>query len=154
MHDGLDFCFASGDAGELPSIEITTIGKSPIVVIFSKNKYCLYIIKIEKYKKGGLFMKVKIFQNDNIQKKNKTFKEFSNDLLIGIESIPNNQLLFLIKAKLYEYFKYKVNALQLDNPEQEKHTLMIINNVLLDLKPSLIENGLKTKSEIFYELKY
>ena len=85
MHDGLDFCFASGDAGELPSIEITTIGKSPIVVIFLKNKYCLYIIKIEKYKKGGLFMKVKIFQNDNIQKKNKTFKEFSNDLLIGIE---------------------------------------------------------------------
>ena len=99
-------------------------------------------------------MKVRISQNNNFQKKNKTFKEFSDDLLTGIDSIPNNQLLFLIKAKLYEYFKYKVNALQLDNPEQEKYTLMVVNNVLLELKPSLIENGLKTKSEIKIFIAY
>lgn len=99
-------------------------------------------------------MKVRISQNNNFQKKNKTFKEFSDDLLTGIESIPNNQLLFLIKAKLYEYFKYKVNALQLDNPEQEKHILMVVNNVLLELKHSLIENGLKTKSEIKIFIAY
>lgn len=44
MHDGLDFCFASGDAGELPSIEITTIGKSPIVVIFFRKINIVYIL--------------------------------------------------------------------------------------------------------------
>ena len=53
-----------------------------------------------------------------IQSSLPSFEEFVDGLFDGIDLIPESSAPFVLRSKLYKYFEYKINYLQLDNKFQ------------------------------------
>lgn len=53
-----------------------------------------------------------------IQSSLPSFEEFIDSLFDGIDLIPESSAPFVLRSKLYKYFEYKINYLQLDNKFQ------------------------------------
>lgn len=64
-----------------------------------------------------------------------SFEEFIDSLFDGIDLIPESSAPFVLRSKLYKYFEYKINYLQLDNKFQ---ILCSIEKTIIDIDSLII----------------
>ena len=70
-----------------------------------------------------------------IQSSLPSFEEFVDGLFDGIDLIPESSAPFVLRSKLYKYFEYKINHLQLDNKFQ---ILCSIEKTIIDIDSLII----------------
>lgn len=70
-----------------------------------------------------------------IQSSLPSFEEFVDGLFDGIDLIPESSTPFVLRSKLYKYFEYKINYLQLDNKFQ---ILCSIEKTIIDIDSLII----------------
>lgn len=70
-----------------------------------------------------------------IQSSLPSFEEFVDSLFDGIDLIPESSAPFVLRSKLYKYFEYKINYLQLDNKFQ---ILCSIEKTIIDIDSLII----------------
>lgn len=70
-----------------------------------------------------------------IQSSLPSFEEFIDSLFDGIDLIPESSAPFVLRSKLYKYFEYKINYLQLDNKFQ---ILCSIEKTIIDIDSLII----------------
>lgn len=70
-----------------------------------------------------------------IQSSLPSFEEFVDSLFDGIDLIPESSVPFVLRSKLYKYFEYKINHLQLDNKFQ---ILCSIEKTIIDIDSLII----------------
>lgn len=70
-----------------------------------------------------------------IQSSLPSFEEFVDGLFDGIDLIPESSAPFVLRSKLYKYFEYKVNYLQLDNKFQ---ILCSIEKTIIDIDSLIV----------------
>lgn len=70
-----------------------------------------------------------------IQSSLPSFEEFVDSLFDGIDLIPESSAPFVLRSKLYKYFEYKINHLQLDNKFQ---ILCSIEKTIIDIDSLII----------------
>ena len=70
-----------------------------------------------------------------IQSSLPSFEEFIDSLFDGIDLIPESSAPFVLRSKLYKYFEYKINHLQLDNKFQ---ILCSIEKTIIDIDSLII----------------
>lgn len=70
-----------------------------------------------------------------IQSSLPSFEEFVDGLFDGIDLIPESSAPFVLRSKLYKYFEYKINYLQLDNKFQ---ILCSIEKTIIDIDSLII----------------
>lgn len=102
-------------------------------------------------------MKVKITSSMKKYQKEKevTIKDICDVILDGIDSVDKNQLEFLIRSKIFEYLKIKIDNLDVE-PLQKDYLVLTIHDVLDKLNSSLITT-LQTPSQrriIVHYLEY
>lgn len=102
-------------------------------------------------------MKVKITSSMKKYQKEKevTIKDICDAILDGIDSVDKNQLEFLIRSKIFEYLKIKIDNLDVE-PLQKDYLVLTIHDVLDKLNSSLITT-LQTPSQrriIVHYLEY
>lgn len=64
-----------------------------------------------------------------------SFEEFVDSLFDGIDLIPESSAPFVLRSKLYKYFEYKINYLQLDNKLQ---ILCSIERTIIDIDSLIV----------------
>lgn len=78
-------------------------------------------------------------QNEYIKKEIQSslpsFEEFVDGLFDGIDLIPESSAPFVLRSKLYKYFEYKINYLQLDNKFQ---ILCSIEKTIIDIDSLIV----------------
>lgn len=70
-----------------------------------------------------------------IQSSLPSFEEFVDSLFDGIDLIPESSAPFVLRSKLYKYFEYKINHLQLDNKFQ---ILCSIEKTIIDIDSLIV----------------
>lgn len=70
-----------------------------------------------------------------IQSSLPSFEEFVDGLFDGIDLIPESSAPFVLRSKLYKYFEYKINHLQLDNKFQ---ILCSIEKTIIDIDSLIV----------------
>ncbi len=70
-----------------------------------------------------------------IQSSLPSFEEFIDSLFDGIDLIPESSAPFVLRSKLYKYFEYKINYLQLDNKFQ---ILCSIEKTIIDIDSLIV----------------
>lgn len=70
-----------------------------------------------------------------IQSSLPSFEEFVDSLFDGIDLIPESSTPFVLRSKLYKYFEYKINHLQLDNKFQ---ILCSIEKTIIDIDSLIV----------------
>lgn len=70
-----------------------------------------------------------------IQSSLPSFEEFVDGLFNGIDLIPESSAPFVLRSKLYKYFEYKINYLQLDNKFQ---ILCSIEKTIIDIDSLIV----------------
>lgn len=70
-----------------------------------------------------------------IQSSLSSFEEFVDGLFDGIDLIPESSAPFVLRSKLYKYFEYKINYLQLDNKFQ---ILCSIEKTIIDIDSLIV----------------
>lgn len=70
-----------------------------------------------------------------IQSSLPSFEEFVDSLFDGIDLIPESSAPFVLRSKLYKYFEYKINYLQLDNKFQ---ILCSIEKTIIDIDSLIV----------------
>lgn len=70
-----------------------------------------------------------------IQSSLPSFEEFVDGLFDGIDLIPESSAPFVLRSKLYKYFEYKINYLQLDNKFQ---ILCSIEKTIIDIDSLIV----------------
>lgn len=70
-----------------------------------------------------------------IQSSLPSFEEFIDSLFDGIDLIPESSAPFVLRSKLYKYFEYKINHLQLDNKFQ---ILCSIEKTIIDIDSLIV----------------
>lgn len=70
-----------------------------------------------------------------IQSSLPSFEKFVDGLFDGIDLIPESSAPFVLRSKLYKYFEYKINHLQLDNKFQ---ILCSIEKTIIDIDSLIV----------------
>lgn len=70
-----------------------------------------------------------------IQSSLPSFEKFVDGLFDGIDLIPESSASFVLRSKLYKYFEYKINHLQLDNKFQ---ILCSIEKTIIDIDSLIV----------------
>lgn len=80
-------------------------------------------------------VKINEYIKKEIQPSLPSFEEFIDSLFDGIDLIPESSAPFVLRSKLYKYFEYKINYLQLDNKFQ---ILCSIEKTIIDIDSLII----------------
>ena len=80
-------------------------------------------------------VKINEYIKKEIQPSLPSFEEFIDSLFDGINLIPESSAPFVLRSKLYKYFEYKINYLQLDNKFQ---ILCSIEKTIIDIDSLII----------------
>lgn len=80
-------------------------------------------------------VKINEYIKKEIQSSLPSFEEFVDSLFDGIDLIPESSAPFVLRSKLYKYFEYKINYLQLDNKFQ---ILCSIEKTIIDIDSLII----------------
>lgn len=80
-------------------------------------------------------VKINEYIKKEIQSSLPSFEEFIDSLFDGIDLIPESSAPFVLRSKLYKYFEYKINYLQLDNKFQ---ILCSIEKTIIDIDSLIV----------------
>ena len=80
-------------------------------------------------------VKINEYIKKEIQPSLPSFEEFIDSLFDGIDLIPESSAPFVLRSKLYKYFEYKINYLQLDNKFQ---ILCSIEKTIIDIDSLIV----------------
>lgn len=80
-------------------------------------------------------VKINEYIKKEIQSSLPSFEEFVDSLFDGIDLIPESSAPFVLRSKLYKYFEYKINYLQLDNKFQ---ILCSIEKTIIDIDSLIV----------------